>query len=128
MTHNVFYKKPRLKDEYETRMDPRLRIVNDEVAEWVYLKFNKPWTITCIMRTPAENEAVGGKEKTAHYIDISGYVRADDCRSRNFTKSEKVLIVEYVNATWNRFIEYVHIVWHNSGHGEHFHININYGK
>ena len=128
MSHNIFFKTKRIQEEFETRMDPRTRIVNEDIADFVYREFNKPWTITCIMRTPAENAAVEGKEKTAHYVDISGYVRADDCRSRNFTKKEKREIIEHVNSVWNRFVEYVHIVHHNSGHGEHFHININYGK
>ncbi len=80
------------------------------------------------MRTQSENAAVDGREKTAHFIDETGYVRANDARVRNFTKSERAWIVNYVKATWNRFVEYVYIIYHDSGHGPHFHININYGK
>ena len=129
MSHNIFYKTKRVQAEFDCgTIDPRLRVILIDLAEWVYFEFGKPMTLTCIRRNQAENEAVEGMERSAHISDDDGYVRAADIRSRNFLKPEKKRIVHYILDKWNRRQKYVHCIYHDADSGPHFHININYGK
>ena len=121
------FKTERIADEFYERLDPRLRSIIMEQARWQWVKFNRALVITCVGRTVEENEAVGGRYNSAHLIRSDApYVRAADVRSRNLDPEMQVKWAKRVSGVW-RIRGLLHVVHHNSGSGDHFHMNINRG-
>ena len=108
----------RLENQFLHRIDPRLRGVLWELDDWSVRTTGKNITITCLNRTEEENERVGGKKRSAHRCG-----RAADIRSYLFSEIEIERLVAYLYEVWGP--EFLHIVHHDSGHGDHIHININ---
>lgn len=105
--------------DFNYAIDPRLAAMLMLLAFWVWREFGKAIWITCLNRDDATNAAVDGKPKSSHK---SG--RAADLRSSNFLPVEIEKIIDYVRSTWGS--KFVHIIHHDSGRGEHIHMNINY--
>ncbi|MCK5616855.1 hypothetical protein KAR91_84115 [Candidatus Pacearchaeota archaeon] len=109
----------RLRDEFENLLDPRLRAIILESAHFLNWAYGQPTFITCIDRSPAENEAVGGKPYSGHLDN-----RAVDTRSRHLTEQQKKgLIIKFGPQYSKEFLQLLH---HDSGRGEHFHWGIRY--
>jgi hypothetical protein len=117
----------RLRQEFE-ESDPRLRALTLEVGHWQYTKWGIPLTITCICRTKDENTAVGGRDMSAHTRRPGQtYHRAHDWRNRDLTESQQAERRDRVAAIFNWKVPMLfHVLDHDSGHGAHTHININY--
>lgn len=118
----------RLRKEFEQDLDPRLRALILEVARWQYEQWGIPLTITCIIRAFGENEAVGGKPKSAHVRrEGQKFARASDWRNRDLTPDQQQQRRDYVLTYFNWKVPLLfHCIDHDSGHGEHTHININF--
>ncbi len=101
-------------------IDPRLKAFFLVLADHVMQKYNQGLTITCLVRSIEYNRLIGGNTRSAH-LPTEG--RAGDFRSRTFTKIEAAEIVAWTKMVWGNFI---HIIHHDSGNGEHFHANINH--
>lgn len=109
----------RLVIELNHRIDPRLEGVIRDLAAVTGRVFSKDLTITCLFRSEAENDAVGGYEFSAHLVGRGG-----DLRSRNFSDEEKKSIDTYLHKVYGK--DYLYWKFHNSGHGEHLHLNIRF--
>ena len=107
----------RLRQQFESEIDPKLQAVLLGCALYSYQHWGIQWVITSLIRTPEENEALGGRKNSSH---LDG--RAADNRSRNFTVEQITQLENYVKDTWGPMVHFVH---HDSGHGQHIHININ---
>jgi len=102
----------KLMQDFEYRIDRRLRGVILELSQSVERIFHKPIIITSGVRTKEENEAAGGKSDSAHLI---GY--AVDIRSKIFNAGEIKWVQEYLKGIWGALIyviyhkEHIHIEW-----------------
>ena len=111
-------------------VDPRLKGLVITVAIWQYIGWGIPFTITGIIRTPDENEAVGGIIKSAHVMQPGQiWARAVDCRNQNLSDEQQCARRKFINEHWNvkTMPEMFHVIDHDSGAGDHTHINLNYG-
>ena len=108
----------RLEFQFSHQIDPRLRGVLWELDDWSVRTTGKNITITCLNRTVEQNKKDGGKERSAHL-----YSRAADIRSYLLSALEIEKVVAHLNEVWGT--EYLHVVYHDSGRGDHIHININ---
>lgn len=99
-------------------IDPKLRAVLSDTAFYMYHHFGVNLIITSMIRTVAENTAVGGNKKSAH---LDG--RAVDIRSHTMTKDQITQLKTYMIGVWDGMVHFLH---HDSGAGEHIHININW--
>lgn len=110
----------RLQDEFKTKIDLRLQFLLLELAAFIWDRWQKQTTITCLLRTPTENDALPGSNPQ------SAHIRGDaaDLRTHNYTNIEVDEIVKYVKHHWG---EVVHCIFHNpGGNAPHIHININW--
>ena len=102
-----------------TMIDARFELVVLGLAYFVSLEMKKDLTATEYFRSEEENTAVGGGKHSAHKVGRGG-----DFRSRLFTVSEKALIDNYLENVWGK--DFLYWIWHDSGHGEHLHLQIRY--
>jgi uncharacterized protein YcbK (DUF882 family) len=109
----------RLGLEMDGVIDGRLRALLLELAHYCWRQYNTHLTITCLNRTPEENERVGGIKYSAH---LSG--RAADIRSGNI-KRYIADIKDHLKGVWG---DAVYVVAHDSGRGHHLHINFKYRR
>lgn len=125
-TENGLDYENRLRNEFLYQIDPRLRAVLLELGDWIWFMWHKPLILTCLNRTEAENKAVGGSKYSAHK-----YCRGADIRSRIFEDEQKSLIISHIETVWNESAmirpPFLYAIHHDSGQGEHFHINISWG-
>lgn len=110
--------KRRLWMEFGEWIDPRLRAVLTELAWWLFKNYVLTLVVTCLNRSNPENTAVGGRKWSSH---LTG--RAADLRSKHFTEEIREAIINHLQETWGA--DFLHVIWHDSGKGEHFHLNIN---
>jgi uncharacterized protein YcbK (DUF882 family) len=108
----------RLITEFETKIDFRLRALLRNLQDYMFDRFAKNLVVTCLIRTPEENRMVGGVPYSSH---LSG--RAADIRSWGMSKGQIGEIKAYLEHVWGPLVYVLH---HDSGHGEHIHVNINY--
>lgn len=113
----------KLEREFYNELDPRMRAIQFDIADYVRRKFGKEWTITCVNR-PWDKDS-------AH-----GDARAVDARSTQFTDEEKAEIMNYADKAWGADLDpigsritrgrkkFLRIVCH-VGTAEHFHWAIN---
>lgn len=115
----------RMMHDWENSIDPRLKAILSELATWTICEFNKGIIITCLNRTETENQAVGGRPKSSH---LDG--RAVDFRSWTFSSDQIKKVLLHIKRIWQRtdetLVPMVHIIHHDSGRGEHIHLNVNY--
>lgn len=107
----------RLMTEFRYVIDPRLRAILLELAEWVRVKQEADITLTCLNRTITENEQVGGYKFSAH---LSG--RGADIRTWGFSVKQIEAIMTYLKESWGE--EFIFVLYHGSGSSNHLHINI----
>lgn len=107
-----------LKNQFSFWIDPRLRAVLTEADGWSRRTTRKGLLITCLNRTEEENQAVGGRKRSAHC-----YSRAADIRSWLFSTIEIKRLILHLQEVWGK--EFLHVIHHDSGRGDHIHININ---
>lgn len=117
----VLFKKSkvvRLLLEYDNKIDRRLRAVLMDLGQHVAVNMAAdPITVTCLNRTKVENDRLGGSQYSAH---LSG--RGVDIRVWNYSDETIEKIRIYLEQTWGcKFLFFKH---HNSGSGEHIHLNI----
>lgn len=108
---------PRLAREFSEVIDKRLRAVLLDLSYYISSLFREDLTITCLVRTPDENRAVGGNADSSH-LDR----RAADLRTRNLSEYAITKALEYVKRVWG---DNVHIIRHKGGTADHIHVNIN---
>jgi len=108
----------RLRNEFFGPLHPMLRGLILEHARWMEREWKADLIVTCVGRTAAENEMIGGRPKSAH-LDF----RAIDCRSRHLTVEQKGPFISRIKDIWP--LPIVHAIFHTGQTGEHFHININ---
>lgn len=111
-----------LSEEFHTSLDPLARFAVEDLAAALDKQFGIPLTVTCVLRTPDENAAVGGIQKSAHIPGPDGFGRAVDLRLLPDPKAE-AFILAYVALRWGPV---VHFIRHNAGTGPHYHMNVNY--
>lgn len=109
--------------EFHTQLDPLTRFAVEDLQEVVSKRFGSDLTVTCVLRTPSQNEEVGGVKQSAHIPGVDGIGRAVDLRSSSFTEAEKAFILKYMEKRWGPV---VHFILHNAGTAPHFHLNVNY--
>ena len=118
----VLFKKEesdRLVNEFRFKIDLRLQAVLYELATWTARTLSKSVVVTCLLRTPEENEAVNGRPNSSH---LDG--RAADIRTYLFAKPEIDLIIKHLDEVWGS--EFLHTKFHDPGSGFHLHMNINF--
>jgi hypothetical protein len=118
----------RLREEFETKLDPRLRALLLEVGRWQMATFGIPLVVTCLIRTLSENMDVGGKQDSSHILKAGdSYARAADLRNHDLTAEQAKQRRDYILIHFNWKVPLLfHVLDHDSGHGAHTHININY--
>ena len=114
----IIYKHDKLKAQFEDFLDPRLQAFMFWLEYYIDLKYKKDVTVTCVNRTLKENKSVGGIKDSAHLVG-----RGIDIRSWCYSLEEIKQLVKFVNDVWGDFI---YITYHNSGSGDHIHINISW--
>lgn len=111
----------KLTEEFNTKLDPRLRAVLLECGRWVRQEFDKRLVYTCVIRTQEENKKVGGAKYSAHL-----YGRAVDIRTHNLTGSELSKLLTYIEVHWLKDEQWLYLLVHGQGNNKHFHINIKF--
>lgn len=81
------FKEYGFEEDFLRRLDPRIRAVCYDLAEYAYRHFKKPLVITCVNRPDDKDSA-------------HGYGRAVDIRSLHLAESEKKDVLEYLRAVW----------------------------
>jgi len=109
----------RLEVELHRRVDKRLRSILLDLAYEVERKYKKDIIITCLERTEKENQEVNGSPFSSH---MDG--RGADLRSFIFSIKQLDYIENYLYNTWGKSFVYVKV--HDSGSGQHIHLNIRY--
>ena len=127
MQGTIEWKTPRIGSEFYNALDPRLKGLIHTLADWQAGRLDLPLVITCIIRDPIENAQVNGRPQSAH-IMVPGqtYARAIDIRNHDLTEKQQEDRRAFIQI-WNRGLPspMFHVIDHNSGHGNHTHININ---
>jgi hypothetical protein len=123
----LMFKTDRIGEEYK-RLDPRCQGVLLAVSQWQFEKWGIPVTITCIIRTSDENAAIGGLIQSAHVL-VPGqlYARAWDMRNTDLTTDQRRERRDYILYHWNHGAQMFHARDHDSGAGDHTHVNLNQG-
>lgn len=100
MKRGVLFKTKRIEMEWPN-IHPALRDRLTLLADYVNREFGKSFTITCLTRTPEENQKVGGKTDSLHVVNPT---RAADIRTRTwiegkaaplYTATEIVAILDF---------------------------------
>lgn len=120
----VFFKDTSLEEQFIRRLDPRLRAVVYDVAEFCDRRFRKQWIITDVGRDDPNS---------AHH-----YGRAVDCRSLHLAEPEIEIILDYLNSVWDADLspkgqrteagqkKFLRVLYHKeSDSAYHFHLAIN---
>lgn len=111
--------------EFREEIDPKTRAVLLELDYFTVQQFGINLTITCLVRTPQEQMRLNPRRpKSSHVIDIElrFYGRGADVRSHVFTPQQAAIIEKHIKDTWGDMVHFKH---HDSGSGDHFHINVN---
>ena len=87
MVPYVEFKEVAFEGDFLRRLDPRLRAIVYDLAEFTYRRFHKQTIITCVNR-PNDKDS-------AH-----GYGRAIDARSLHLAEYEKSEILKYLDGVW----------------------------
>lgn len=128
MSTHLLFKTVREEDGYNN-LDPRIKGLLLALALWQFLKWGIPLTITCIVRTLQENKDVGGQDNSAHILRPGQlWARAVDLRNHDLTEQQQAERREFVLSHWNfgQMPAMFHMIDHDSGHGQHTHLNLNY--
>jgi len=123
---SIKHKDPiRHRQEFMRDLDPRLRWMLVNIAARARRELGVETITTCIGRTVEENRAVGGIEQSAHLYRPGYYLRAVDLRTRHMSDDA---IREYLNyfKPWQAIAGLLHVKYHNSGSGNHIHVNVNH--
>lgn len=115
----------RTMQEFKNEIDPKLRAVLLELDHFTVHQFGINLTITCLVRTPQEQMRLNPRRpKSSHVPDVElrFYGRGSDTRSRVFSSKQIDKINWHIKNTWGDVIHFKH---HDSGSGDHFHINVN---
>ena len=107
-----------LKTQFYDQIDKRLIAVILGIALFCFMRWRKYTIITCLNRTKEENKRVGGAPYSAHL-----YGRGVDLRTSHLSDQHIVILIEYLEKSWGDFL---FIKYHDSGTGNHLHINIRY--
>jgi hypothetical protein len=123
----IHYKTDAIKAEWE-HLHPIVRGLLLTVAAWQYAKWSVPITVTCIVRDSEENKRVGGLPQSAHVLTPGQiWARAVDIRNNDLTIDQRRERRDFILTHWNWKVlpPMIHVVDHNSGAGDHTHINLN---
>jgi hypothetical protein len=94
-------------------VDERLRFILRSLS----VKFDEI-TVTCLVRLPADNASVGGHPKSKHIPTSNPSKRCEACDFVCKTNMQDVL--DYTRD----HLRQVDILYHDSGSGDHFHIEL----
>lgn len=108
----------RLREEFWDKLHPILRALILEQARWMQREYKTDLVVTCVGRTGAENNAIGGRPHSAHLE-----FRAIDCRSKHMEVDQKGAFIHRIKHIWPMPV--IHALFHTGQTGEHFHINVN---
>lgn len=111
--------KARLETEFYRTIDKRLKAILLDLADTLWRKFELNVTITCLNRTAEENQKFNGSPFSSH---LSG--RGADIRTWHFNEKVLAYIIDYCYTTWSD--DFVYLKIHDSGSGNHLHLNIRY--
>ena len=117
MQNIIEFKTTRIRDEwYSNNLDWRLNNYILMTALYSWTELNKRIFITCIYRTEAEDEKIGGSRIHCHW-------RGVDIRSSIYTSLEINDIYEMSNKYYHYDTENLHLVckWGDPRHKNHFH-------
>lgn len=118
---DLSFKTERIGLEYKSRhLNPHLRAVLLELADFLRRQHDIRLVVTCLWRSEEENRMVGGAPKSSHLT-----WRAADVRTYDWPAPVKQIAVQHLTKLWPRDMLFVKV--HDSGTGEHMHLNINYG-
>lgn len=109
----------RLRHEFENQLDPRCQGIILVSAHYLKREFGLPTTVTCVYRSVAENVAVDGSPYSGHMDN-----RCADTRSRHLLPSQKEQLLAFMKEWYAP--EFLQLLHHDSGQGEHFHWGIRY--
>lgn len=120
----INFKTPRIRDEFAQlpTKNPAMFDLLDRLNSWVANTYKKDITITCIYRTPEENDALynGLLERPKGSPHV--YWKAVDLRSRGFTQVELSAICAWLNAHFKNALKPVAFVHALPNNAAHFHI------
>lgn len=122
------FKSQKEQDEWDA-VDPRLKGVIIVVAIWQYIGWGIALTITGIIRSADENATVGGLIKSAHIMRPGQiWARAIDARNSDLTYEQREARRKFMLDHWNykTMPTMFHVIDHDSGAGDHTHLNLNY--
>jgi hypothetical protein len=106
------FKSPELKEEYQEKINKRLKVILLAVSVFCWNSFHKEITITSLIRLDNPH--------SVHY-----YGRGADVRSRNFTNEEKIKILNYTNSfLYGKDNIKTCILERFNQKNEHFHIQV----
>lgn len=111
--------------EFREEIDPKLRAVLLELDHFTVQQFGINLTIVSLIRTLEEQMKLNpDRPNSSHVIDVElrFYGRAGDIRSHIFTVWQSEAVARHIKDTWGDIVHFKH---HDSGSGDHFHININ---
>jgi len=112
---------PLLAREFAERLDPIVRAIYLELEHHVLTVYRIPLIITCVERTPLENQKAGGVPRSAHLKQDGYYVRALDMRTKNLSETAIRDVVSRVARVWGAM---AHCIRH-TGTADHIHLNVN---
>ena len=104
--------------EFKNEIDPKLRAVLLELDHFTVAQFGTNLTITCLIRTHEEQMIINPNRPNSSHCSA----RAADLRSSVFIDGEIATIHDHIRQTWGDMVHFKH---HDSGSGDHFHLNIN---
>jgi len=105
--------------------DERIVLIICYTADWVWGEYGIEWMITGVARTPGEAAELGSPNSSHIWIPGKRLCRAIDSRTHHFDKPQLSRIMRFMRHSWGP-PEYLHLIYHDSGHGDHLHVNINY--
>ena len=104
-------------------MHPLLQMIATDSAYWAYQR-GLDYVVTATVTTIEEDKKLG--RKSSSHSDKRAY----DARSRNWSFRDKVEYKEWITSKYGAYGALSHsgrvrlVVHHDSGHGEHFHIQL----
>lgn len=118
----------RLQKEFYGKLDGRLRAAIKDLADFADRQFLRHIVITCVNRTPEENDAIGGAKQSAHLNNRAVDIRSFDSALNKwyFSDEQQAEIKKFLEDTWGKDFIFVKTDMH--GTAPHIHININYGE
>ena len=124
---HIQFKTDKEREQWD-RLDPRVRGLLLAVGAWQFAKFGIDLVVTCIIRDTDENARVGGRPQSAHVLTPGQiWARAVDIRNTNLDTDQRRARRDFILTHWNWKVmpPMIHVIDHDSGAGDHTHINLN---